>query len=94
MEEVEKSVYFSPQSFYQNISQGQTSAQKLTEADKSSATSLLERAGNCLKLLQVKRDSNIFAQVEKIFCILGKSWSFWSSLQHNNYNYKIPGEDG
>ena len=78
MEEVENSAYFSPDSFYQNISQGRTSAEKLTEADKSSATSLLERLGNCLKLLQVKikrEKVRFLPKWRKIFFILGKGWS-------------------
>ena len=44
---------FSPQSFYQHIRQGHTFAEKLKEADKTAATALLERLGNCLKILQV-----------------------------------------
>lgn len=68
LEEVSKnSLIFMKDFLNENVLQGHTYAEKLNEADKSAATSLLERLGNCLKLLQVERQSHFCWSGEKYF---------------------------
>ena len=68
LEEVSKnSLIFMKDFLNENVLQGHTYTVKLNEADKSAATSVLERLGNCLKLLQVERQSHFCWSGEKYF---------------------------